>query len=579
MHDQIVLAEKEEKTPINAPALPESLTSARERLAVATIVKLLETEKDTALPALYLLHTAFLKHLTIQQRAYRCSEKTLATTAETAGVEAFLNTFFAIAKELLEVEGVTGNGTHDIHDFVDGRLILRLLMQPGEIPAVVQADFERLAEAVAGLGAAKLTIEDAAVGSVAEKLDHEDSEDEEEVETPKLLAFSNHILDPYLESIKVEQDVVIEGDEEENAEETELYHWVNSNKPTSTKRVLIRAPPPQATGKGQSMDRFQRRAAGKARRKDQKYLNQMTRYAQSLSGGHLAPEKIIADPTGTNQKRKLEKEKEAKESKGKQQQPAKGKASGKKAAAAPKLSKAEQIKLKNAEQKAGKGGEMLLKSWTTVWRELSKSKDEEAVITRLDEFLKKVQKAIPNAKTSLMATETHDGLFIEAEVRLYRIMVLQSMWAKHCREGRKEAGYPLVAHLFDDARKVLSSRGLTLVAKKTLQAIFAGLGIAIPPSPKAAPVDKKLNFITKWTGKLDEDTTVEMTSEEFQLIHFGPFMDRNMDSAPDDRVPFEPDGWQRRVLDEIDQDNSVFVVAPTSAGKTFISFHAMKKVC
>ncbi|MCJ1342693.1 hypothetical protein MMC31_000881 [Peltigera leucophlebia] len=51
-----------------------------------------------------------------------------------------------------------------------------------------------------------------------------------------------------------------------------------------------------------------------------------------------------------------------------------------------------------------------------------------------------------------------------------------------------------------------------------------------------------------------------------------------MDSQPDARVPFKPDGWQRAVLDELDANNSVFVVAPTSAGKTFISFYAMEKI-
>lgn len=57
-----------------------------------------------------------------------------------------------------------------------------------------------------------------------------------------------------------------------------------------------------------------------------------------------------------------------------------------------------------------------------------------------------------------------------------------------------------------------------------------------------------------------------------------PYMDRNLDSAPDPRVPFEPDGWQRKVLDELDAERSVFVVAPTSAGKTFISFYAMERI-
>jgi superfamily II RNA helicase len=63
------------------------------------------------------------------------------------------------------------------------------------------------------------------------------------------------------------------------------------------------------------------------------------------------------------------------------------------------------------------------------------------------------------------------------------------------------------------------------------------------------------------------------------LEHCGPYLERSFDSAPDPRVPsFYPDAWQRKVLDAIDANKSVLAVAPTSAGKTFISFYAMKKV-
>ena len=69
------------------------------------------------------------------------------------------------------------------------------------------------------------------------------------------------------------------------------------------------------------------------------------------------------------------------------------------------------------------------------------------------------------------------------------------------------------------------------------------------------------------------------TPVEFLLEHCGPYLERSFDSAPDPRVPsFRPDGWQRKVLDAIDANRSVLAVAPTSAGKTFISFYAMKKV-
>src|SRR6478609_12148537 len=59
-----------------------------------------------------------------------------------------------------------------------------------------------------------------------------------------------------------------------------------------------------------------------------------------------------------------------------------------------------------------------------------------------------------------------------------------------------------------------------------------------------------------------------------QLEHGGPYMDRQFDSRPDARVQFEPDAWQRDVLDSIDANESVLVIAPTSAGRTFISFYA-----
>jgi ATP-dependent RNA helicase DDX60 len=47
----------------------------------------------------------------------------------------------------------------------------------------------------------------------------------------------------------------------------------------------------------------------------------------------------------------------------------------------------------------------------------------------------------------------------------------------------------------------------------------------------------------------------------WQLRVFGEFMDRSMDSAPDSRVQFHPDAWQRRVLDCLDEpEHSVLVI-------------------
>lgn len=46
----------------------------------------------------------------------------------------------------------------------------------------------------------------------------------------------------------------------------------------------------------------------------------------------------------------------------------------------------------------------------------------------------------------------------------------------------------------------------------------------------------------------------------WQLRLFGEHMDRSMDSRPDPRVKFEPDAWQRQVLDSIDRRESLLVV-------------------
>ena len=72
--------------------------------------------------------------------------------------------------------------------------------------------------------------------------------------------------------------------------------------------------------------------------------------------------------------------------------------------------------------------------------------------------------------------------------------------------------------------------------------------------------------------------TIEETPVRWQLRVFGEYLDRSFDSRPDPRVTFHPDAWQREVLDKLDRDESILVVAPTSAGKTFISFYAMEKV-
>eukprot|EP00892_Ulva_mutabilis_P001356 jgi/Ulvmu1/11220/UM072_0057.1 len=65
---------------------------------------------------------------------------------------------------------------------------------------------------------------------------------------------------------------------------------------------------------------------------------------------------------------------------------------------------------------------------------------------------------------------------------------------------------------------------------------------------------------------------------EWQLRHAGAHLTRTIDAQPDSRVNFVPDLWQVKMLDAVDARQSLLVVAPTSSGKTFVSYYTMRAV-
>ena len=69
----------------------------------------------------------------------------------------------------------------------------------------------------------------------------------------------------------------------------------------------------------------------------------------------------------------------------------------------------------------------------------------------------------------------------------------------------------------------------------------------------------------------------KMSAFDFQMRYLGHLLARPV-GEPDSRVHFTPDYWQRRLLDAVDRNRSALVCAPTSAGKTFIAYYAIKKI-
>lgn len=64
----------------------------------------------------------------------------------------------------------------------------------------------------------------------------------------------------------------------------------------------------------------------------------------------------------------------------------------------------------------------------------------------------------------------------------------------------------------------------------------------------------------------------------FLMRSAGDKLKRTLNSKPDPRVLFIPDGWQIDLLEIVNRNESAVICAPTSSGKTFICYYAMEKV-
>lgn len=304
-------------------------------------------------------------------------------------------------------------------------------------------------------------------------------------------------------------------------------------------------------------------------------MKEMTTYAASLTG---ATGKALDAETITVGPKQLVKIPEAKPSKSsapssskKENAPeahapskaAAAKKGTKKAAAG--LSKKEQMKADNTERKGGNEADKAFNAWGTVRKDLDVLSNDQDRYLRTVEYLK----GLDSTK------KTH----LEAEVNMYALQSLLNWWADSAKSD-KASSYHIVALIWTTVRTLCSitspfSKEISQHATKVCTIL--GITNAIT-SFDASTLDRKLSFAFKYPTNT-QSLRIDMTQSEFQLNHCGPYMDRMLDAKPDARVSsFVPDGWQRDVLDQLDANKSVFVVAPTSAGKTFISFYAMEQV-
>ena len=172
--------------------------------------------------------------------------------------------------------------------------------------------------------------------------------------------------------------------------------------------------------------------------------------------------------------------------------------------------------------------------------------------------------------TSLSRNTSIDAPEILLEMQLFRVHLEIELWLEDAERESPQVRNRYTISIMNMVKDISLMGILTPSVKNALSTVLnvLGFGVYTPTLLSATKsVDRrKLGFrFTKLVdSKSDKPLHPFMAITEhpviWQLLFFGQFMDRSMDSSPDRRVSFEPDAWQRRVLDGIDQNKSLLVV-------------------
>ncbi|KAF8427711.1 hypothetical protein EV426DRAFT_682724 [Tirmania nivea] len=391
------------------------------------------------------------------------------------------------------------------------------------------------------------------------QMPHEETEnDTTEVmyATLKVLPFSNPVFNKHLSCIKLAVDTQLSAEMPTLSPlEKALYetHW------HSTRRL------DDMRTQGDKLVRISQKPKWWQLKGDQIARSKMLRYAKNLAGGEINPELIIVKKVGGKVARiQASAAKNVEQSQSSKTTAKTNMVKGTHGQA----SKSEQIKAANTQRISMKSQAKAAASWKSFYREICMPcETKRGVIVALTGFITKSKE------------ET-----VTIEARLFKCCLLFEVWKEeYCasKENRSR-GYNLVALIFNETKQILASPKLSISIKDALDTIFTLLGFTPLTSPKSYPSSGKVAFILPPPippkSLVNTEAGRDLGLHDFQLRYCGPFMERNLEPADDPRVKFRPDAWQIKVLDALDEDKSVFVVAPTSAGKTFIAYYAMEKI-
>ncbi|KAJ2991681.1 hypothetical protein NUW58_g2432 [Xylaria curta] len=355
-----------------------------------------------------------------------------------------------------------------------------------------------------------------------------------------ILLFNHEILNEFFTPVQLQATELQEGANEGKVFQ-ELTHWHNAKRSLDPKRA-------------------QKRPGFFARKRNQIFMTDMLVYAASLTNatGKLIQPQIIAATPACPSKNTVPSRTNSSQSKTPSSARSKNKTRGSVGKDA-----AREASLSSSAQKLQKRNSAVFPHWHSVAQKLS----QEPVLPK--RFQKALKYFSDLSKEYKMAIGT--------EASLYLCDILYCAWEEEAARTSSKQALGVASLLFNQAMQTLILPGSTEEVAATLQILSSVVGIPSKESPGQQMISRQLSFDPQVykTGNL---TLSPLKTCEFQLGYCGPFLERTFDSQKDDRVPFEPDAWQRSVLDSIDANESLFIVAPTSSGKTFISFYAMDKI-
>ncbi|POS71871.1 DEAD/DEAH box helicase [Diaporthe helianthi] len=519
--------------------------SLREAISLRALAIMATAHKDdsakfSVFASAFIIHLALLRQLPLSQRSFVPVQDQHETDTQ-----AFLAEFSRASVTSLDQAAPTLHW--DLFDLVDGRLLGYILSQkpqlPGSLTPAVHAFAKKLEELTSVSVGESLPALQSSTGSAQQSVQN----GEGAINEHGVLPFSHPALNDYLQDIRL---VPTDDSQKEALPKIfrELTHWHNARVSVANRR-----PPPPKNWREM--------------RADQKQMASTIAYSASLnnaSGKRIEPEVIIGginrDPSSVPKKdAKKDAKKDNDDTKPAKQGPQKGAKKGK-----AKSGKELAMEARQAlqDKKASSKTNDRLGWWEQRCKELSQEKD----------LIKRYLKAIK----FLNSLSLDHASSIGAEVSLYACNVLATVLVQ-AGDAPPKARQSLTALIWSIVRSVAKSN-LSPPTAKMLNVLATSLQIPAEfTSDPSSPATRQLPFSCVFDAK-NGVANLAPVNLDFQLRHCGPFLERSFDPAPDPRVPFNPDGWQRNVLDAIDANKSLFVVAPTSAGKTFISFYAMRKV-